>query len=244
MSATVADVHQSLLTISKILTGSHEMFALSQMIVAKSVSPCLSDWAGHFEIPLRLVGDPVPAAQTGGGWTVSTAACRPFLPRLCRFHLPMVSLFARNDSRCVHLVVKRMAAKGPAGVSVCSVFTLISATCVLIFECISCFDSLRKKPNERPAYTELMVSRFYILFLSSKHKHVSLCYLVTSNIHTAMFSVLWLWLLSTRGQAYPINPPWSGFVWFKSKQQKVKSKVKKNTTGVLKIRLYRSWSDF
>lgn len=50
-----------------------------------------ADRAGHFEIPLRLVGHPVPAAQTGGGRAVSAAARRPFLPRICRLHLPVVS---------------------------------------------------------------------------------------------------------------------------------------------------------
>lgn len=52
----------------------------------------LLDRAGHFEIPLRLMGHPVPAAQTGGGRAVSTAARRPLLPRVCRLHLPVVSV--------------------------------------------------------------------------------------------------------------------------------------------------------
>lgn len=63
-----------------------------------ALSFCLLDRAGHFEIPLRLMGHPVPAAQTGGGWAVSTAARRPFLPRDGRLHLPVVSL----DDKCVH----------------------------------------------------------------------------------------------------------------------------------------------
>lgn len=49
------------------------------------------DRAGHFEIPLRLLGHPVPAAQTGGGRAVPAAARRPLLPGVRRLHLPVVS---------------------------------------------------------------------------------------------------------------------------------------------------------
>lgn len=50
-----------------------------------------ADRVGHLEVPLRLVGNPVPAAQTGGGRGVPAAAGRPLLPRVCRLHLPVVS---------------------------------------------------------------------------------------------------------------------------------------------------------
>lgn len=63
-------------------------FLFLSFISFPNLSP---DRAGHFEIPLRLVGHPVPAAQTGGGRAVSAAARRPFLPRVCRLHLPVVS---------------------------------------------------------------------------------------------------------------------------------------------------------
>lgn len=72
--------------------------ARTRVILVKSAFLCLPDRAGHFEIPLRLVGHPVPAAQTGGGRAVSTVARRPFLPKVCRLHLPVVSLALDNQN--------------------------------------------------------------------------------------------------------------------------------------------------
>lgn len=56
--------------------------------------PCLPDRAGHFEVPLRVLGHAVPAAQAGGGRAVPAAARRPILTRVCRLHLQVVSLAA------------------------------------------------------------------------------------------------------------------------------------------------------
>lgn len=53
--------------------------------------PCLPDRAGHFEVPLRVVGHAVPAAQAGSGRAIPAAARRPILARVCRLHLQMVS---------------------------------------------------------------------------------------------------------------------------------------------------------
>lgn len=153
------------------------------------VPNCLLDRAGHFEIPLWLMGHPVPAAQTGGGRGVSTAACRTFLPRVCRLHLQVVSLVSVTSlplwHRCplggsVRSVFNERAGAGTASVEphlpvrwclhhsadfrVVYVFYLgliEEYVIFLTFVFISLFFySLRKKPNERPAYTELMVSRF------------------------------------------------------------------------------------
>lgn len=59
---------------------------------SKTLLHCLLDRASHFEVPLRLVGYTVPAAQAGGGRAISTAARRPILPRVCRLHLQVVSI--------------------------------------------------------------------------------------------------------------------------------------------------------
>ncbi len=86
-----------------------------------------------------------------------------------------------------------------------------------------CFYSLRKKPNERPAYTELMVCSFCIYFLlQKKHQQILVCimHITLHCIPAVMFSVLWFLFLSTRGQAYPINPPRVWCVYFIIKQHR------------------------
>lgn len=184
------------------------------------------------------MGHPVPAAQTGGGRAVSTAARRPFLPRVCRLHLPVVSL--PLDGKCVdlsstlcHSVTLSEAQQGSvfalcllrqveqvSGVFISGLFLdvfflllflLIMKHLNLLFFSlllfISLFCSLRKKPNERPAYTELMVGTLFLhtFFPLSPKTLTNIClrYATFSfiTIPAVTFSVLSL--SSTRGQAHP-----------------------------------------
>lgn len=51
---------------------------------------CVTDRTRHPALPVRLVGDAVPAAEAGGGGAVAAASCRPVLPRVCGLHLSVV----------------------------------------------------------------------------------------------------------------------------------------------------------
>lgn len=53
-------------------------------------SPGASDRAGHPALPVRLVGDALPAAEAGGGGTLAPASRRPVLARIRGLHLFVV----------------------------------------------------------------------------------------------------------------------------------------------------------
>lgn len=57
-----------------------------------SSPPAFPDRVGHPALPVRVVGNAVPAAEAGGGGAVASASCRPVLPRVCGLHLAVVRL--------------------------------------------------------------------------------------------------------------------------------------------------------
>lgn len=61
--------------------------------LSSSSSLCGSDRARHPPLPVRLVGNALPAAKAGGGRTFTPASCRPVLPGVCGLHLSVVRLF-------------------------------------------------------------------------------------------------------------------------------------------------------
>lgn len=101
-----------------VITNKAELQTCSEMFrrVVESCSdarhPCLPDRAGHFEIPLRIMGHAFPAAQAGGGRAVPAAARRRLLAGVCRLHLQVVSVAPAKAPP------SRSSAGGPAGGSV------------------------------------------------------------------------------------------------------------------------------
>lgn len=52
--------------------------------------PVCPDRVGHSALPVWIVGNPVSAAEAGGGGAFASASCRPVLPRVCGLHLAVV----------------------------------------------------------------------------------------------------------------------------------------------------------
>lgn len=64
------------------------------------MSPCLLfldlDWISNLAVSIWLLGDAVPAAQTGSGRTITTAPCRQVFSWICWFYLTVVRTFSLN----------------------------------------------------------------------------------------------------------------------------------------------------
>lgn len=67
-------------------------------------SLCGSDRARHPALPVRLVGNALPAAEAGGGGAVAAASCWAVLPWLRGLHLSVVRL-CFTPSGCVSFII-------------------------------------------------------------------------------------------------------------------------------------------